>query len=252
LFITAFFIIPIIIVNKKGLYPMKKVAVIFFPILIISIACLLFATSNTFSINNFLPIFGNNLENTFTKGFQNIFIFNFILIYFFLMPILQKKNDYKKIMYLSFGINLILIITSIIAIFLYFPSNVNTSIQNLNVLNNIYLITRKIQINTFLSQTDAIFLFFWSFAILSYICLGVYAITYILDKLFHYKNKSQTTFALSPIILGFSLIIYKTSIIEILENYIFKYLSIILIFIVCFFILILGYLKKLFSNRSRI
>jgi hypothetical protein len=236
--------LPIIIVNRKDIYPLKKVACIFFPILILSIICLLFASTNNFNTDNFFPIFGQNLKNTFTVGTQNIFIFNFIILYFFLMPFLQKKNDYKKIMYSSFFINLAIIIISIVAIFLYYPSNVNTAGADLNALNNIYLITRKIQINSFLTQTDALFLFVWSFAILIYICFCVYGITYILDKLFHYENKSQSTFSLSTIIIGLCLTVYKFSLLQILENYIFKYLTIGLIFIICFFILILGYLKK--------
>ena len=244
LFIIAFFIITIIVTSYKGLYPLKKIASILFPILVISIFCLLFASTKDFNTNNFLPVFGYNIETTFKTGLQNSFVFNFIIVYFFLMPLLNKKNNYKKVVFSSLLINAILIIISIVGILAFFPTKINDSITQINSLNIVYLITRKIRISSYITQTDALFIFIWSFSIICYVCLACFSISYILDKLFHYKSKSQTCWPIISIILGLCLIVNKTNILAILENYVFKYFSIGLIFIVCFILLILGYIKN--------
>lgn len=247
----AFFAIPIIIAGKKGLYPLKKLASIIFPILALSIICLLFASSENFGIDNFFPIFGYNMETTFKTGFQNSYIFNFILLYFFLMPFLNKKNDYKKIVFPSLLINTVFLIIAIIGILAFFPTKINHSIANLNSLNMTYLITRKIRISSYISQTDAIFIFIWSFSIICYTCICSFMISYILNKLFSYESKGQTTYPIISTVLGFCIIVNKTNILEILENHIFKYFSIILIFIICFILIILSNFKKKHLKKSK-
>lgn len=243
LLILAFFIVPIIVANFKGIYSLKKIICLFFPLLAISILLLFFRTTSDFNLNNFFPILGYNASTTFKLGLQNIFSLNFILLYLFIMPNLKKKNDFNKILWISFFLNIILLLVSLSAILLYFPSGLNRSLNDFNSLNNIYLITRRIQISTFIQQTDALFVFLWSFSILCYISFLVYGITYILNKLFNFQNKSFTTFPIISIILGFCLIINKINIIKFLESYVFKYFSIVLIFGICFILLLIAYLK---------
>lgn len=247
----AFFAIPIIITGKRGLYPLKKMASIIFPILALSIIGLLFASGQDFNINNFFPVFGYNMETTFKTGLQNSYIFNFILIYFFLMPVLNKKNDYKKVVFPSLLINTAFIIIAIIGILAFFPTKINPSIANLNSLNMTYLITRKIRISSYISQTDALFIFIWSFSIICYTCLCSFAISYILNKLFSYESKAQTTYPIVSIVLGFCIIVNKTNILEILETQIFKYFSIVLVFIICFILVLLGNFKKRHLKNSK-
>lgn len=243
LFIFSIFIIAIFLTSQKGFYPTKKVSTILFGILTISIFTLLFGDNGNFNSNNLIPIFGYNFKTTFQIGITNIFIFNFAIMYFFLMPLLSKKNDYPKIVFSSFGINLILLIISIISILLYYPTSITKELTNLNPINTIFLVTRRIQISSFLSQTDSIFVFVWSFAILNYILILINGILYILDKLFNYQDKSKLSIPIVSIIIGGTFFIDRIIQLEFLEKNIFKYYSIILTFGISFIILILGYFK---------
>ena len=244
LFIFAIFILSIFLASQKGFYPAKKMSTVIFGILVISIVSLLFGDNGNFNSNNLIPFFGYNYKTTFQTGMINIFIFNFILMYFFLMPLLSRKNDYKKIVFSSFGINLLLLIISIVSILLYYPTSVTKSLANIDAINTVFLATRRIQISSFLSQTDSIFVFIWSFAILNYISILISGIIYILNKLFHYENKVKLSSSVVSIILGGTFLINRMIQTEFLENTIFKYFSIILTFGISFIILILGYFKN--------
>ena len=199
---------------------------------------------DSFDINNFMPIFGYNYNTTFLLGLQNLFILNFMWLYFFIMPKLKRKDDFKSIIFISFIVNIILIIIAIIAILSVFPLIATETLPNIDNLNTVYLITRKIQLNSFIEQTDILFLGIWTLSIFGYISFFIYGITYILNKLFNFENKSQIVFPITSILLGFCLLSNKIDIITFLENNIFKYFSIILIFGISFIILILGNLKR--------
>ena len=160
------------------------------------------------------------------------------------MPALSKKNDYKKIIYSSLGINIVLLLISIISMLFYYPTSITHSLSNINTMNTMLLVTRRIQISSFLSQTDSIFIFFWSFAILNYISFLINSIVYILSKLFKYEQNTQISSSIVSIALGGVLLVNKIVQIDFLENKVLKNFSIILTFGISFIILILGYFKN--------
>lgn len=253
LFILSIFIVTLLFASIKGFYSIKKISTVLLGILVLSIVSLFFGDNGNFNSNNLIPIFGFNYKTTFLTGLSNIFIFNFILVYFFLMPLLSRKNDYKKIVFSSFGINLVLLLISIISILFYYPTSITHSLTEINTMNTMLLVTRRIQISSFLSQTDSIFVFIWSFAILIYISFLINAIIYILNKLFKYEEKSQISFPVISIILGGAILVSKIIQIEYIENIFLKYFSIILTFGISFIVLILGYFKnkkKGFTNAQ--
>ena len=238
------FLITILLASQKPFFSIKNIVVTFFGILVFSIVALLFGDNGNFSSNNLIPFFGYDFKTTFQTGLSNIFIFNFILLYFFLMPLLSRKNDYNKIVFSSFLVNLILLIISIISILFYYPTSLTKDLTNLNSLNTLFLVTRRIQISAFLAQTDSIFVSIWSFAILSYILILINAIIYILNKLFNYEDMHKLSFSVVLIITGGLLFIDKIVQLRFLEENIFKNFAIILTYGISFIILILGYFKQ--------
>lgn len=160
---------------------------------------------------------------------QNIFVLGFLWIYFFILPNLKKKNDLKQIIFISFISNMLLIIISIIAVLSFFNTLVSKEIATSNNLSTIYLITRRIQLNSFIEQTDILFLFVWTCNIFGYIAFLTCSITHILNKLFVFEDKGQTIFPIASIILGLCLITNKFSIIRYFESNVLNYFSIILV-----------------------
>lgn len=244
LVIISIFLISIFISIIKGFDSTKKVSTFFFGLLSISIILLLFGDNGNFNTNNLIPIFGYNYKTTFFTGFQNIFIFNFSIFFFFLMPLLSKKNEYKKIVFTSFAINIFFIIISIIAILQYYPASITSKITQLSSSNIIVAITRRISISSFLSQTDSIFFLFWGYSILCYVSILLNGIIFILDKNFKYENKQTLSFSVIPIFLGITILINNISKLYLFENIIFKYYSVILLFGIFSPIIIFGYFKK--------
>ena len=243
LFVISIFIISIFVACYQGFGSTKKVATFFFGILVISIFCLTLGDNGNFNTNNFVPIFGYNYHTTFQTGLSNIFIFNFILIYFFLMPLLNNKNDFKKIIFLSFFINFLLIIISVIAILQYYPTSITENISNVSSSSIILAVTRRIQISSFLSQTDSIFILFWGYAILCYVSFLIDGIIYIFHKTFRYQEKKSLSFSLIPILLGSIILVNNMMKLYYLESYIIKTFSIVLTFYILFLIVIIGYFK---------
>lgn len=244
IFMVALFLAPILIANLRGITSIKRCICFFLPILIISIFLLCAGTFSTFNIQSFFPLFGYDYSTTFVYGLQNIFIFNFIWVYLFIMPSLKRKNDFKPIILISFLSNIILILFAVIAIFSLFPTSTYESLASSSHLNTIYLITRRIQINNFFRQTDILFMSIWILSIFCYTSFLTYASTKVLDKLFTFENKKQTIYPIISILFGICLLTDKFYIIKLLENAVFKYFSIILIFAICLIILVLGNLKR--------
>lgn len=245
LFIFSIFLISILIACYKGFYSTKRISTFFFGIFVLSIFCLTLGDNGNFNTNNLIPIFGYNYKTTFQTGISNIFIFNFVLIYFFLMPLLTKKNDYKKIIFSSFAINFLLIVLSVIAVLQYYPTSISSELSNINSSNIILALTRRIQISSFLSQTDSLFILFWGYAILCYVSILIDGIIYILNKNFIYEKKEVLSFSIIPILLAGVIIFSKSSNLYYLESTIFKDYSIILTFIISTILLLLGYFKKM-------
>ena len=133
---------------------------------------------------------------------------------------------------------------SIIAILVFYPTVITKATTGIKTINGVYELTRKIQITDFLSQTDALFIFFWSFGIFAYTSFLTYGIIYIFNKLFNFEDNKQTIYPIISIILGGCLILNKLDLIKLLETSALKYFSIIFIFGISFGILILGYFKN--------
>lgn len=146
-----------------------------------------------------------------------------------MLPNLKKKNDFKSIISISFLISILLVIISVIAILALFPTTLTREISTSNNLSTIYLITRRVQLNSFIEQTDILFLVIWIFSIFGYIAFLSYGILHVLNKLFTFENKKPVILPVASIILGFCLLTNKFSTISFLESSIFKYFSILLI-----------------------
>ena len=243
LFVLSIFLVSIFVACRQGFHTIKKVSTFFFGMLVISILCLPLGDNGNFNTNNLIPVFGYNYQTTFQTGIMNLFIFNFVLIYFFLMPLLSQKKDFSKIVFLSFFVNFTLIIIAVIAILQYYPTSITEGLTSITSSSMILAVIRRIQINSFLSQTDSIFILVWGYAILSYVSLLINGMIHILDKNFHYQCKEELSLSLIPLLLGSILCINNQTKLYYLENAFLKNYSIVFAFGICFLVSTVGYFK---------
>ena len=247
-FILAFFILATLFANLTGFNSIKKICTIFTPILIFSFLIIFLKSLPNIALEDFTPILGYNYKATFQTGLLNLFFFNFLILYLFIMPLLKRKNDIKKIMFTSFSINIFILIITILSLIAIFTAHIHST-----NINSLYFLTRSIELSTFIEQVDAIYIFIWILSLFIYMSILLFLITHILNKLFHFKDYKQTSYSLLSIIIGLALIFTDLSQITFLEETLFKYSSIIITFGISLIILILGTLKqkrKQHSSRS--
>lgn len=238
-FILIFFIIGALFANLSGFNSIKKVCSMIIPILIYSFLIIFFKSTPNIELEDLTPILGYNYKSTFQTGLLNLFFFNFIILYLFIMPLLKKKNDINKIIFTSFSINVFILILTIISVISIFTNHISSS-----NINSLYFLTRSVKLSNFIEQVDAIYIFIWTLSILAYISVLLFFIIHILNKLFHFKDQTQLSYSILSIIIGLSLIFVNLSQINFLEETIFRYSSIIITFLISFIILFLGNIKE--------
>ena len=243
-FILLFFISAILFANLTGLNSIKKICTIFIPFFLFSFFIIFIKSLPNLNLDDFTPILGYSYKSTFINGLSNLFFFNFIILYLFIMPLLKRKNDIKKIIFTSFSINVFTLLITILSLIAVFTAHINSS-----NINSLYFLTRSIEFSTFIEQVDAIYIFIWIFSLFIYMSLLLFLITHILNKLFNFKDYKQTTYPLLSFIIGLSLIFTDLSDINFLEEYLFKYFSLFIVLGISPIILILTNLKQKRSNK---
>lgn len=247
LFITLFFTVAMIIANLIGFDSLKKIACLIIPFSIISILFVSITSSKSFTIYRIMPILGKDLKTTFLIGLSNLFVFNIIIYYYFLMPFLRNKSNYFKIIKHSFFISIIVLALIIVALLTRFPT-FDTSEE----VNSVYMLTRSIELTDFLQRVDAIFVLLWVISTLTYVSILLFWILEILGKIFNLEDKKILSFPISSLILGITIFIFNNQFTEFSKTNIYKYISIVVIFGIGFIILVGANIKKKFSKSKQI
>ena len=120
-------------------------------------------------------------------------------------------------------------------------------------LNSLYLLTRKIELGNFLQRLDALFILLWLVSMFCYLSLSIFMINRILQKITNVENSKMLSFSVTSIFFGLCLIPLNIEISRFMENTIYRYLIIILSFIISFLILLFANLKqKIKKGRAQI
>ena len=238
IFILLFFMAAILIANLVGLKSIIRTISLVIPFTIISIIITLFGVQDHFSIDKFVPIFGYNYKTTFLNGLLNIFSLYVITYYYFIMPLLNNPTDYKKITIISYIISWIILFSTSICILTLFPIT-----KNVEALNAIYLLARRIELGDFLQRLDALFVLLWLISILCYLSLSIFMINRIIQKNTQLQDSKMLSYSTVSILFGLCLIPFNIATSQFIENVIYRYLIIALTFIVCFLIMIIANIK---------
>lgn len=246
IFILFFFIIGIIVANFTGFKSIVRTFCLVVPFSIISVLLALFAVYNDFSIENFSPFFGYSYRTTFLNGLSNIFALYIITYYFFLMPLLKDTFNFKKITVTSYIISWLLLFLTIISILTIFPMASDS-----DPINSLYLLSRKVELGDFLQRLDALFILLWLISVFCYLSLTIFIINRIFKKLTNISNEKMITLSSSCILFGLCLLPFNVAINRFIGNTIYRYVIIILSFIICYLIMILANFKFKYKKGSR-
>ncbi len=234
------FAIPILISNHSGLNAIVGVTKIFFPFTFVGIIVLMFVASKDFTWQNLFPIFGFGTDKVFINGLSNLFAFNIIAYLFLLKPMLKDGKHFKLISIFSVIVCGIYILFSVISLLMTFPFTIQT-----DEMFTLYLLTRLISFGDFFQRVDAIFILLWIFVFLSFLSFNFYCILQIFKKNFNIRYPSELSYSLVVIVLGIALCFKDISVVKHIFRNHFKIFTVILVFVISFFVLLLAYLKSL-------
>ena len=238
-FIIFLFLFIGVVANIIGKKSIIKTNAIIVPIALFSILFTFIFVADMLRIERSLPIFNNGLDKIFLSGASNIFAFNGLFFLFFISPMLNKKENMSKVTLWSVlicGIFLILSIATLIFAF--------SDIYSVSRLAPIYFIIINSRLSAFLERPEAIFIFIWTLALMSFINISVMFVLKIFKKLTNVKEPKYLAISVCTIIFVLAMALNGLFNFESIANAFYKYGSLILIFGIFTLILILAYIKK--------
>lgn len=174
-----------------------------------------------------------------SQVFGNIFAFSSMFIAPFLMPFIGSGKKFRKIGAISMFVYFIYLIVGIISLLFLIPS-----ITEVNSTLSIYILSRRTNFGNFIQRIDAVFILIWIMSIFNYLAITTHFALVSFKKITNIKHESGMIFCASAIIYVISLIPQSTSDVHLFNGTIYKYASIIFVFIISLIILLWAYLKK--------
>lgn len=235
IFISLFFLVAMVFASQRGLKAIAKINVLTIVTSFITIFILLIGSSPSFVAERALPVLGYGFDKTFFVNLSNIFAFSGILYLMLLMPYLENTKDFKQIGIISIVLSSVYLFISVLCLLLVFPF-----ITIIKDIFSVFLLTRIVEYSPILERTDAIYVFFWLFCILSYLSANLFFIMNNFSKITNLKNPSGLSYCFTLLTLGITIFITEVS------QYFFVYTS----FFPCYFIIliIISILILVFAN----
>lgn len=244
-YIMFFFIVGIILANKLGLPSIIKINIIIIGLIFTSAIIISIAPISYFDFSNLFPIMGNGINETFFSGLTNLFAFSGIGYLYFLMPFLNKPQNFNKIAIVSTVVSSIYLLLSVISLIGLF-SYLTTSKDIFSIL----LLTKVINLGGFLERIDSILMLVWILSFLAYLSFILYFALYTYRRITNLQDQNGVLYLFSTIILGLALLPQNVIKINFLDNELLKILAIPLVFILPLIIFILANMK--FKRKSKI
>lgn len=238
--IIILFLITIVIMNKFNIVPIAR-ANLFFTILVaISMIFIFLGNWENLTWQKINPIFGNGFYTTFFSGLSDLFAFGGISLIYFLPPYLKNQKDFKKVAYISVGLSAFFLLISVATLLFIFPPTVIAQ-----QIFPIYLASRFIDFSRFFQRLDAFFLLIWLLSIICYLAIILYFCTNIFKRVMSLKHSKWISSMLAMIMFAIALIPENMQQILFIENVIYRYIILILVFGISLIVLILANIKYL-------
>lgn len=196
IYILAIFVIAICIANRFDFSATLKTNLIVIPFLLASMIFLFFTNINKFVPQRAFPILGEGAFNTFVLGLSNLGAFGGIAYLYFLPPLLQEPDKFKKISLISIGITVIYLILSVATLLFMFSFFVS-----INEITPLYSATRYIEFGSFFQRLESIFLLVWILVFACYLSIVTKFAMIILKKVVNIETTS-------PLIDIFGLLVF--------------------------------------------
>jgi spore germination protein len=207
--------------------------------MLVNLLIAFFCIFSNFEIKRVFPILGYGVNETFFSGMSNLFAFSGISYLYFLKPLLKEPKSFKKVSYISIGISSFYLFLSVTTLLFSLADTLT-----INEVSPVYLLIRSTDFGRFLQRPDALFILGWILSLMSYLSITVWIISNIFKKISKIQDSKPLVYSFSALIFIFALIPRNIAQIRFIQNTIFPYFTIILVFIISFIILVLANIKK--------
>ncbi len=232
------FLIIAVLANKFGDTAITRINLIIVPLVMINLLVAFFCISIRFVPERIFPILGYGVNETFFSGATNLFAFTGLSYIYFLQPLLKDTQKFKKISFIGIGISAIYLFLSITTLLFSFAD-----VLSINEISPIYVLVRGADWGRFIQRPDSVFFLGWILCMMSYISINIMMVSTVLKKLGNLNSKFPLAYISSGIMFIVAILPKNMAEIVFIENYIFKYYTIALLFVICFSILIFANLK---------
>ena len=236
-----------VIANNFGNLSITRINLIVVPLVMINLLVAFFCISSRFVPERIFPILGYGINETFFSGATNLFAFTGLSYIYFLQPLLKNSQKFKKISFIGMGISAIYLFLSITTLLFSFAD-----VLSINEISPIYLLVRGADWGRFIQRPDSVFFLGWILCMMSYISITIMLIIVIFKKLGNLNAKFPLAYPTSALIFIIAILPKGIAEIRFVENYVFKYFTIILLFIISILVLVFANIihKKLKSPNK--
>ncbi len=246
IYILFYFIAGVLVANLIGFKSISRTISFIVPFAIISGFVTFFTAFGKLDIKDLTPILGESIHQTFVVGLSNCFSMYIIVYLYYLKPLLKNTENFKKISVISYIISFFLLIVTIIPMLTLFNTSTNSE-----PINSLFLLSRQIELGSFLQRVDAIFIFLWIFAIFSYLSFVLFLINRIIKKIIPVSNEKMLSYSTCSILFGITLIPINIAQIHFIEDTLYRFLVISFMFGIGLIILLLANFKKKHLKKVR-
>lgn len=227
--------------NFLGFKSICRATFIWLPLMIFSICFLYFSSLTQYTFQRVFPILGFGVKETFLNGLVNFSEYGCIYILFFIFPMLVNVSDFKKVGVTSILFYAILMLFVISALLFSFPQ-ISSSTTPLSL----YLLARQISLGDYIQSIDALFLLIWIPFLLIYSAINLHLVLGSFKQLTKIKHSSGMIYGFCAIIFVIAIVLSNMSDLELVNKFLYRYITIGFFLIFSIAILIMAGIKKLF------
>ena len=238
LFIMIFFVGVCIVANLLGERAIIKSNMIFTIIMFVSLILTFIFVIPNIVMTRIFPILGNGAYATFFSGLSNIFSFNGLICIYFIMPLLNKKNDYKKVAITAVVLIGLLLFFSTACLLLSI-----TFSKHIQSISPLYVLIKNNEFGKFLQHPESLFVFAWILSIMTYLNVLIMFALRITKKISCTKSIKLYVVPICLILLVVALVPQNISEAAKIADLLYKYYSFPLTFIILPAILIIANIK---------
>lgn len=239
-------LIAIVLVNKLGFRPIARANLFFIPAVLFSIFFIFITNIGNFTVQRALPFIGNGMTTTFFSGLSNLFAFGGISYLYFVPTYLKDFKDYKKIALASVGISAFFLLLSVTTVLLLFPI-----VAASEEILPLYLASRFIEFGRFFQRLDAIFVFVWIISMISYLSITSYFATSIFQKIANLQYNKWIIGMFCSLAFGLGLLPQNLQQLSMLENEVYKYITLTLVIGIGLGILVFANMKYCIQQKKK-